>query len=187
MKKNTPFKIAAVVGVGFPVVILGLGMLGFVIKNPFPQNADISLTISNGDLEIDGESGNLGDCKQYKERGCVGVSKWRRANIKFRLVDMDGWAFSKIQLVAEASANAKLDFGTQIGFTDDMIEDFYVKINSKKEPPNTDGIIDLTDLKKGDTFKLVDRNDFKQVYSYQIKACNKDECKKMDPKVVNEG
>ena len=196
MEKDTPFKIAvkiavkiaAVVVVGVPVLVLALGMIGFVIKWPFPQNADITLTMSSDKLVIGDVSGNLGDCKEFKEKGCVGVSKWRKANIKFRLVDMDDWSFSQIQLVAEASKNAKLNFGTQAGFTKDMINDFYIKIDSKKVAPNTDGIIHLKDLKNGDVFKLVDRNNYKQTYSYQIQACPEvGVCIDMDPKVMNEG
>jgi len=186
MKKGKPFKIAAVVVVGVPVVVLALGMVGFVIKNPFPQNADITLTESGTKLIISSESGNRGRCVQ-KEPGCVHVSKWRRANIKFRLTNMDDWAFSQIQLVAEASDNAKLNFGPQDGFTDDMAKDFYVKIGSNKLPPDAKGVIDLAGLSNGEAFTLVNRNDFKQTYSYQIQACKGDECKAMDPKIENEG
>ena len=186
MKKGTPFKIAVVGVVGVPALVLALGMMGFVIK--FPQNGDITLKNSNGKLEISRESGDLGDCKKSKHPGCVRVSKWKKANITFRLFDMDDWAFSQIQLVAEASDNAKLNFGTQTGFTEDMINDFYVKIDSKKVAPNTDGIIHLKGLKKGGVFKLVDRNKFRQTYSYQIQACpDVGVCIDMDPKVMNEG
>ena len=69
----------------------------------------------------------------------------------------------------------------------DMMKDFYVKIKSEKVPPDSNGIIDLKRLKKGEAFKLVDRNNFRQTYSYQIQACNDDGCSKTDPKVVNEG
>jgi hypothetical protein len=189
MKKYAPFKIAAVV-VGVPIIALGiLGAFGIVVtKNPIPQKAGVNLTIENNMLVISGSSGQSGNCPPPVQTGCVRVSKWRRAHITFELVDMDDWAFSELQLVAEASANTKLDFGSQSGFTQDMIDDFYVHIDGKKVHPDTNGIINLGGLNRGDKLKLIDRNDFKQTYTYQIKACESpNNCKETDPKVVNEG
>lgn len=179
--------ITAAVVAGATVFAMALGGLGImVIKNPFPQKAYINLEESGNKLVILDESGNLGACTLPRETGCVGVSKWRRANIKFRLVNMDDWTFKQIQLVAEPLA--KLDFGTQTPpLTQDMKDDFYVKINNVKTQPDDDGIIDLTGLEKGYKFKLVDRNNFKQNYLYQIEACLGDVCKKMDPRIQNGG
>lgn len=190
MKINSPFGIAAVVVVGVPLLWLALGASGLlVIKNPFPQKADISLTITDDKLVISAATGRTGNCAPPEVTGCIRVSKWRRAHIRFLLKDMDGWEFSKIQLVAEPES--KLDFGDQANFTQDMIDDFYVKINNVKQYPDTDGIIELAGLKKGDEFKLIDRNKFKQIYSYQVRACNTavnpQVCKNSDPKIINEG
>jgi len=186
-------KIVKVVGItaafvgGAIVVAFALGTFGImVIKNPFPQKAYISFNKSGDQLEIYNESGNRGVCASPIEPGCIGVSKWRRANIKFRLVNMDGWSFKQIQLVA--APLTKLNFGTQTPpLSTEMKADFYVKVNNIDTQPDDNGIIDLTGLQKGYKFKLVDRNDFKQIYSYQIEACKEDECIKLDPKIENEG
>lgn len=164
-----------------------------VFKHPIDQKAFITLNILDNKLKISGTSGKRGKCPQGSEEGCVQVKKIKRAQIKFNLEmpDMKDWEFSKIQLVAEASANAKLNFGTQDGFSPEMIADFYVKFGSDNRHPDKDGIIELRDLDKN-VFTLFDRNDFKQTYSYQIEACpansnDPNDCKKMDPKVINEG
>lgn len=187
MKMLKTVGITVATGAGVIVFSMALGGLGImVIKNPFPQKAYISLVKSEDKLDISNESGNLGTCTAPIEPGCVGVSKWRRAKIQFRLVNMDDWTFKQIQLVAEPLA--KLDFGTQTPpFTQEMKDDFYVKINNVKTQPDDDGIIDLTGLEKGYKFKLVDRNNFKQNYLYQIEACLGDVCKKMDPRIQNGG
>jgi hypothetical protein len=190
MNIKSPFGIAAVVVIGVPVLWLALGASGLlVIKNPIPQRADVVLTIENNQLVIKAATGRAANCPAGEAKGCIRVSKWRKAHIRFLLDDMDGWEFRKIQLVAEPES--KLDFGDQAGFTQDMIDDFYVKINNVKQYPDTDGTIELAGLKKGDEFKLIDRNKFKQIYSYQIRACNTavnpQVCKNSDPKIINEG
>lgn len=181
--------ITAAIVAGTTVFAIALGGLGiWVIKNPFPQNATIYLTqdLSGSKLVIDGESGNLGKCETPRKPGCVGVSKWRKANIRFRLVNMDGWIFKQIQLVA--APLPKLDFGTQTpALEPEMKDDFYVKINNIKIYPDDNGIIDLAGLQPGYKFKLVDRNNFTQNYSYQIEACNEGVCLPMDPMIENEG
>ena len=188
MYQKKTFGRAAAVAVGVPLLWYALGAFGImVIKIPFPQKPIITLSIENNELVFLRASGARGNCTPPF---CIHVSTWRRAHIKFELDDMDDWAFSKIQLVAEPTP--KLDFGTQTGFTQDMIDDFYVKINNTKVHPNTDGIIDLGGLTQGDKFKLIDLNDFQQTYSYQIKACdtttsNPIVCKETDPMIVNEG
>ncbi len=200
MKKSTPFKIAAGVAV-IPIAYIALGFFGIAgIKNVFPQNADIALTISGDQLIISAESGNLGNCKPPREIGCVQVSKSRKAHIKYRLVNMNDWKFNRMQLVAEPSA--KLDFGKQAGFISEMRNDFYVSIKGKKVHPDENGIIELAGLKKGGEFKLIDLNEYPpegvhipQIYHYQIEACKgdcedaceDDNCKWTDPKIENEG
>lgn len=197
MKKSTRNLLAGagVLFVGVPAACwFLLPAFGYVVwKHPIDQKAFITLNIIDDELEISGTSGQRGKCPPGSEEGCVRVEKIKRAQIKFNLKmpDMQDWEFSKIQLVAEASENAKLNFGTQTGFSPEMIADFYVKIGSDKRHPNSDGIIELRDLDKN-VFKLRDRNDFKQTYSYQIEACpadseDSDDCRKMDPKVINEG
>ncbi len=190
MKINSPVGIAAVVVVGASILWFALGASGLLmIKWPFPQRADVFLTIKDDKLVIDAATGNAANCPAGEKKGCIRVSKWRKAHVRFLLHKMDGWEFSKIQLVAEPTA--KLDFGNQAGFTQNMIDDFYVKINNTKQYPDTNGIIDLTGLKKGGEFKLIDHNKFKQTYSYQIRACNTavntPDCKNSDPKIINEG
>lgn len=190
MNIKSTFRTAAVVVVGAAVLWFVLGASGFALfKNPFPQKADVLLTIEDDNLVITSARGNAANCPAGHVKGCIRVSKSRRAHIRFFLDDMDGWEFSKIQLVAEPES--KLDFGDQAGFTQDMIDDFYVKINNVKQYPDTDGIIELAGLKRGDEFKLIDRNKFKQIYSYQIRACNTavnpQVCKNSDPKIINEG
>jgi len=179
--------ITAAIVAGATVCALALGGLGImVIKNPIPQKATIGLTESGNELVVSEESGNRGKCVPPGQAGCVGVSKWRRANIKFRLVNMDDWTFKQIQLVAEPLA--KLDFGPQNpALTSEMKADFYVKINNTKTHPDDHGIIKLDGLQSGYKFKLVDRNNFKQTYSYQIEACKGAVCKKMDPRIQNGG
>lgn len=179
--------------IAVPVVYIALGIFGLVgIKNPFPQKAGIELAISDEKLIISTESGNLGNCKSQGEIGCVQVSKSRKAHIKFRLVDMDGWKFNRMQLVAEPST--KLDFGDQVGFSTEMMADFYVSIKGKKVHPDKNGIIALAGLEEGGEFKLIDRNKYPpkdvhipQIYHYQIEACEDDNCKWTDPKIENEG
>lgn len=195
MKINKTFGIAAVVVVGAPILfMLILPAFGLVfIKSPIPQKAFITLDIKGDNLIISGTSGERGKCPPPVHEGCVQVKKIKKARIKFNL-DMPGmkdWEFSQIQLVAEASANAKLNFGKQSGFNDEMIADFYVKFDGKDKHPKENGIIDLKDLKKN-VFTLFDRNKFTQTYSYQIEACptdsnDPDDCKKMDPMIINEG
>lgn len=187
MKMLRVVGIAAVVVAGVTVSALALGGLGiYVFKFPFSQQAYIGLTEAGNKLDILEESGNLGACPSPRQPGCVGVSKWRKAKIQFRLVNMDDWTFKQIQLVAEPLP--KLNFGTQTpALTSEMKDDFYVKINKKKIHPDDDGIINLAGLQQGYKFKLVDRNNFKQIYSYQIEACNGAVCKKMDPMIQNEG
>ena len=181
--------ITAVVAAGLTVSALALGALGiYVFKIPWSQQAYIGLTEAGNKLDILEESGNLGACPSPRQPGCIGVSKYRKAKIQFRLVNMDDWTFKQIQLVAEPLP--KLNFGEQDPpLTDVMKDDFYVKINSTKIHPNDEGIIDLAGLQPGYKFKLVDLNKFPQIYSYQIEACNGDGsvCKEMDPKIRNEG
>jgi len=195
MSINRPVKMAAAVVVGVPIVfMLILPAFGLVyVKSPIPQKAFITLDIEDNKLKISGSSGQRGSCPPPAEEGCVRVKKIKRAQIKFNLdmPNMKDWEFSKIQLVAEASANAKLDFGKQEGFTDDMKKDFYVKFDGKNKHPNENGIIELKELNKN-VFTLFDRNDFEQTYSYQIEVCptttsDQTKCKKTDPKVINEG
>lgn len=191
MKINSPVGIAAVLVVGIPILWFALGASGiYLLKIPFfPQRADIVLTIEDDKLVIHAATGNAANCPAGEEKGCIRVTKWRKAHVRFLLDDMDDWEFSKIQLVAEPTA--KLDFGNQAGFTQDMIDDFYVKINNIKQYPDANGIIDLTGLNKGDEFKLKDRNKFKQTYWYQIQACpptgNLADCRDSDPKIINDG
>ena len=179
--------ITAVVVAGVTVSALALGGLGiYVFKFPFSQQAYIGLTEAGNKLDILEESGNLGACPSPKQPGCIGVSRWRKAKIQFRLVNMDDWTFKQIQLVAEPLT--KLTFGPQTpALTSEMKDDFYVKINNIKTYPDDNGIIDLTGLQPGYKFKLVDHNNFKQIYSYQIEACNGAVCKQMDPMIRNEG
>ena len=198
MKINSPVGIAATVGVTIVVIysvfLYLLPAFGLVVfKHPIPQRAFITLDIEDNKLKISGTSGQRGKCPPPVEEGCVQVEKIKKAKIKFNLdmPNMKDWEFSKIQLVAEASANAKLNFGDQTGFSPEMIADFYVKFGSEKRHPNKAGIIELRDLDRN-VFTLFDNNDFKQTYSYQIEACLADsndpnDCKKMDPKVINEG
>jgi hypothetical protein len=195
MKIKSPFGIAAAAVVGLPIIFLFiLPAVGLALfKSPFPQKAFITLDIEDDELIISGTSGERGKCPPPVEEGCVQVKKIKKAKIKFNLdmPNMQDWEFSKIQLVAEASANAKLDFGTQTGFSEKMIADFYVKFDGKKKHPNENGIIELKELNKN-VFTLFDRNKFKQTYSYQIEACpttssNQSECIEMDPMIVNEG
>lgn len=193
MKIKSLFGTAAVVVVGGAALWLVLGASGLLmIKNPFPLRADVVLTIEDDKLEIYSATGKAANCPAGEAKGCIRVTKWRKANIRFLLDndgDMDDWKFSKIQLVAEQAG--KLNFGNQNGFTQDMINDFYVKISNTKQYPDANGIIDLAGLKKGDTFKLIDRNKFKQTYSYQVRACNTavspPDCRDSDPKIINEG
>lgn len=190
MKIKSPVGLAAIVVVGVPAIWLALGASGILlIKNPFPQRANITFSIEDNELIVTAASGNRGNCEPKDAKGCVRVSKWRRAHIRFVLNDMDNWVFSKMQLVAEPTP--KLNFGDQAGFTEAMINDFYVKVKDSKVYPDTNGIIDLTGLTKGDEFKLIDRNRFKQIYSYQVRACdntvNPVVCKDSDPKIINEG
>jgi len=190
MNIKSTFRTAAVVVVGAALLWFVLGASGFALfKNPLPLRADVVLVIENNQLVIQAATGRAARCPAGEATGCIRVSKWRKAHIKFLLKDMDGWEFSKIQLVAEPES--KLGFGNQAGFTQDMINDFYVKINNVKQYPDTDGIIELAGRKKGGEFKLIDRNKFKQIYSYQIRACNTavnpQVCKNSDPKIINEG
>ena len=111
---------AGIAVVGVSVLWYALGTFGILmIKNPFPQRADIYFSIKDSQLEISVSTGNRGGCVP---KGCVHVSRWRKAHIRFLLDDMDDWEFSKIQLVAEPTP--KLDFGNQAGFTQEMIDDF---------------------------------------------------------------
>ena len=191
MKINKPIGIAAVGVIGIPVAYLALGALGILVKFPFPQKANIQLTISAADLQITGSSGNRGNCTTSNHIGCVHVPRNKTAKITYRLVGLPDWKFSRMQLVAEPSD--KLDFGSQTGFTTEMQDDFYVRINGVKVYPDSNGIIDLGDLADGRKFVLVDRNRFPpegsllpQIYKYQIEACDGD-CKATDPKIENEG
>jgi len=190
MKMLKVIGITTAIVAGTAVFVFALGKWGgFVIKNPFPQTPDISLSLSeSGDkLVVSGESGNRGKCAPPAKPGCVGVSKWRRASIKFWLVNMNGWSFEQIQLVAEPLP--KLNFGTQTpALVPEMIDDFYVRINGNKIHPDKDGIIKLAELEEGKALKLVNRNNFTQTYSYQIQACiDPTNCVKMDPRIKNEG
>ena len=155
----------AVVGVGiYGVFLFLLPAIGFVVfKHPIPQKAFITLDIEDDKLKISGTSGQRGKCPPPVEEGCVQVEKIKKAKIKFNLdmPNMKDWEFSKIQLVAEASANAKLNFGDQTGFSDKMIADFYVKFNGKGRHPNENGIIELKDLNKN-VLTLFDSNKFRQ-------------------------
>jgi len=190
MKINSPVGIAAVVVVGASILWFALGASGLLmIKWPFPQRADVSLTIKDDKLVIHAATGNAANCPAGEKKGCIRVTKWRKAHVRFLLHKMDGWEFNKIQLVAEPTA--KLNFGNQAGFTQNMIDDFHVRIKNTRQYPGANGIIDLTGLKKGDEFKLIDRNKFKQTYSYQIRACptagDPKDCKDSDPKIINDG
>jgi hypothetical protein len=177
-------------GIGIVAVVGVLGLLlGF--KFPIPQKADITLTLSESanNIAITGSTGNHHKCKNPASVGCVHVSWWRKAKITFGLTGLENedWKFTKMQLVAESTTNPdKLDFNPQTGFSPEMMEDFYVKVNGVEIHPNINGIIDLSGLSKGREFRLVDENKVTQDYFYQIEACN-GVCKMTDPKIENEG
>ncbi|HEY5775106.1 MAG TPA: hypothetical protein VIS57_03385 [Xanthomonadales bacterium] len=175
--------------IGGGVGIAALGVLGVLFGIfPFPQRADITLTVSSDALiAIPKSTGNHEDCQDPQQVGCVHVFKGRSANIKFLLDGLDGWKFKRMQLVAESEDNPdKLNFIQKANLTPEMVEDFYVKIKSARIHPDEYGIIDLTGLKDGTKFRLIDKNKYAQNYFYQIEACNGD-CKQTDPKIENEG
>jgi len=177
------------------VLIVGLTVLGCepewssFDKGTVNRKADFKLKIGGGGLKIDSYNGHVGRCKINRNRpDCVGVPKGNTAEIKFQLKGWKDWNFTKMQLVAEPSD--KLEFGTQSGFSEGMIEDFYVYINGRdgeKREPDSDGIINLTGVEDGRNFTLHDNNIIEQTYRYQIQACLDEECEPTDPMIENEG
>ncbi len=150
------------------------------------RRADIQLTISAAGLKFTGASGDHGNCQSTNNTYCVRVPHGDDAELTFRLVGQPNWEFSRMQLVAEPSD--KLDFGAQAGFTQAMIDDFYVTINGVNVHPDGDGIIDLDGPPGvGRDFILIDNNELTQTYKYQLEVCNGDECESSDPKVENDG
>ena len=202
--------------VGIPAVAI-LAVLGFLfIPNMFVKKADIQLTVSAAGLKFTGASGHHGTCKSTNNTYCVNVPPGKTARITFRLVGLPNWGFSRMQLVAvpsdvEASdvelsdvkpsdvepsdvessdveSYAKLDFGNHAGFKPTMQADFYVKVNGVDVHPDTNGIIELGGSPGvGKNFTLIDKNNLKQIYKYSLEACKGDNCKRVDPRVENEG
>lgn len=161
------------------------------------ERTDIQLTVSAAGLKFTGASGHHGNCDTSNSPYCVKVEQGDNAEITFRLVGFNNWGFSRMQLVAEPSD--KLDFGTQGDFSQEMQDDFYVTINGVDIHPDTNGIIDLDGPPGVDkNFTLIDKNDFRQTYKYQLEACeinedddddddDNDNCHRSDPMIENEG